>query len=123
MEERNGGGFLSGILPSQLRRLVARVAPEAIQQTEFLVGDGRLGVAKFGPYNAIHIGAAAPHIPAALVEQLAVGGRMVIPVGPEGETQYLMEVDKNSDGTVHTREVTPVMFVPLTSLDKQLDGR
>ena len=69
-----------------------------------LQGDGRKGVAEFAPYNAIHVGAAAPKIPEAvccvlervfqsvlstlqLIEQLAPGGRMVIPVGAEYGSQ------------------------------------
>ena len=91
-----------------------------------VIGDGRLGYPSAGPYNAIHVGAAAPEIPEALVSQLAVGGRMIIPVGPEAtrsavETdQFLLCVDKRDDGTVVTRKLMGVIYVPLTDKDHQL---
>lgn len=92
-----------------------------------VVGDGRLGYPSAGPFNAIHVGAAAPEIPEDLVAQLAPGGRMIIPVGPEAtrssvETdQFLLCVDKKSDGTVETRKLMGVIYVPLTDKDHQLN--
>ncbi|KAF7806008.1 protein-L-isoaspartate O-methyltransferase 1-like [Senna tora] len=83
-------------------------------------GDGRQGWAEFAPYDAIHVGAAAPEIPEALIEQLKPGGRMVIPVG--NMFQDLQVVDKNSDGSVSIRTETSVRYVPLTSRDDQLRG-
>lgn len=56
------------------------------------VGDGRQGHLDEAPYNAIHVGAAAPTLPQALVEQLAPGGRLIIPIGPEGANQNLEQV-------------------------------
>lgn len=82
------------------------------------VGDGRLGWPEAAPYDAIHVGAAAPQIPKALVEQLKPGGRMVIPVGTL--FQDLQVVDKNLDGTLSVRTETSVRYVPLTSAEKQL---
>lgn len=82
------------------------------------MADGRLGWPEAAPYDAIHVGAAAPEIPPALIEQLKPGGRMVIPVG--NIFQDLKVVDKNSDGSISIRSETSVRYVPLTSRDAQL---
>ena len=72
------------------------------------------------PYNCIHVGAAAETIPPALVEQLANGGRLVIPVGHQGDSQYITIVDKDKNGNITTRRELEVSYVPLTSVKKQL---
>lgn len=84
------------------------------------VGDGRLGWPEFAPYDAIHVGAAAPEIPQPLIDQLKPGGRMVIPVG--NMFQDLQVVDKKSDGSITIRTETSVRYVPLTSKEAQLKG-
>ncbi|XP_020702132.1 protein-L-isoaspartate O-methyltransferase 1-like isoform X1 [Dendrobium catenatum] len=84
------------------------------------VTDGRLGWAELAPYDAIHVGAAAPEIPNALIEQLKPGGRMVIPVGTI--LQDLKVIDKKLDGSLSIRTETSVRYVPLTSKDAQLRG-
>ncbi|KAJ6882386.1 protein-L-isoaspartate O-methyltransferase 1-like isoform X1 [Populus alba x Populus x berolinensis] len=84
------------------------------------VGDGRQGWPEFAPYDAIHVGAAAPEIPQPLLDQLKPGGRMVIPVG--NIFQDLMVIDKNEDGSISVRSETSVRYVPLTSKDAQLRG-
>ncbi|KAI3727005.1 hypothetical protein L1987_66812 [Smallanthus sonchifolius] len=85
-----------------------------------LVADGREGWPEFAPYDAIHVGAAAPEIPKPLIEQLKPGGRLVIPVG--NIFQELKVVDKNEDGSVTVRTETSVRYVPLTSREAQLRG-
>ncbi|EAZ07974.1 hypothetical protein OsI_30232 [Oryza sativa Indica Group] len=84
------------------------------------ITDGREGWPELAPYDAIHVGAAAPQIPQALIEQLKPGGRMVIPVGTM--FQELKVVDKNQDGKVSIRDETAVRYVPLTSKDAQLQA-
>lgn len=84
------------------------------------VGDGRQGWPEFAPYDAIHVGAAAPEIPPSLIEQLKPGGRLVIPVG--NIFQDLQVVDKNTDGTITVYNQTSVRYVPLTSREAQLRG-
>ncbi|TCD66913.1 hypothetical protein EIP91_000752 [Steccherinum ochraceum] len=79
---------------------------------EMVMGDGRQGYAQGGPYDAIHVGAAAPHMPQALVDQLAQPGRMFIPVGTYSQAVY--QVDKDEDGNVTEQELFGVMYVPLT---------
>jgi protein-L-isoaspartate(D-aspartate) O-methyltransferase len=84
------------------------------------VGDGWKGWPASAPYDAIHVGAAAARVPDALVDQLAPGGRLVIPVGPEGETQSLAVIDKRKDGTISRHDTMSVMYVPLTTREHQL---
>lgn len=55
-------------------------------------GDGRLGHKEKAPYDAIHVGAASPETPQELINQLKSGGRLLVPVGPAGGTQYLEQV-------------------------------
>jgi protein-L-isoaspartate(D-aspartate) O-methyltransferase len=85
---------------------------------EVVVGDGRAGYSPAGPYDAIHVGAAAPTLPPALVEQLAPGGVLIIPVGEK--EQELLEVTKGADGRVVQRVLMGVRYVPLTDLRHQL---
>jgi protein-L-isoaspartate(D-aspartate) O-methyltransferase len=76
-----------------------------------LVGDGTLGWRPFAPYDAILVAAASPEIPAPLVEQLAPGGRMIIPLG-DRNTQVLTLVQRVGD-EVRTSTIADVRFVPL----------
>ncbi|KAJ3687504.1 hypothetical protein LUZ61_016668 [Rhynchospora tenuis] len=82
--------------------------------------DGRQGWPELAPYDAIHVGAAAPEIPQPLLDQLKPGGRMVIPVGTV--FQELKVVDKNPDGSISVRDETSVRYVPLTSKAAQLNA-
>ena len=77
-------------------------------------GDGYFGWPEHAPFDAIIVTAAGDHIPQSLIEQLKPGGRLVIPVGDVHEQQSLMLVEKGADGKVTTRDVAPVIFVPLT---------
>eukprot|EP01112_Ceratiomyxa_fruticulosa_P001450 TRINITY_DN1155_c0_g1_i2.p1 TRINITY_DN1155_c0_g1~~TRINITY_DN1155_c0_g1_i2.p1 ORF type:complete len:231 (-),score=39.91 TRINITY_DN1155_c0_g1_i2:98-790(-) len=86
---------------------------------EFRLGSGFIGV-EGSLFDSIHVGAAAPEIPKTLLSQLKVGGRMVIPVGPEGGDQYLLQVDKHEDGNITTKNITGVRYIPLTSPSHQL---
>ncbi|OHC70196.1 MAG: protein-L-isoaspartate O-methyltransferase [Rhodocyclales bacterium GWA2_65_20] len=92
----------------------ARLQRLGYQRVATRTGDGYHGWPERGPFDAIVVTAAADHVPPPLVRQLKPGGRMVIPVGPPFQTQQLMLVEKHADGTVATRQLMPVAFVPLT---------
>ena len=86
---------------------------------KFVAGDGRLGWPEDGPYDAIHVGAAAELIPDILLEQLALGGRLICPEGPIGRNQYLMQIDRGMDGKFYKKSLMGVIYVPLTDKEKQ----
>ena len=107
------------------RRTIEIVEPLAQQARERLRALGYANVRREGrrrllrlaedaPFDAIIVTAAASHVPPPLVRQLKPGGRMVIPVGAAFLAQHLMLVEKRADGTVPTRQILPVRFVPLT---------
>jgi protein-L-isoaspartate(D-aspartate) O-methyltransferase len=76
-------------------------------------GDGYQGWPEKKPFDGILVTAGATEVPTPLVDQLKPGGRIVIPVGSNSDTQVLKVVDKRSDGSLGTQEVIPVRFVPL----------
>ncbi len=78
-----------------------------------LCGDGTLGWPEHAPYDAILVSAGGPEVPKTLLEQLAPGGRMVIPVGPDIRDQRLLRVTKEGDGSTRTEDLGGVRFVPL----------
>ncbi|CAJ0588829.1 unnamed protein product [Cylicocyclus nassatus] len=88
-------------------------------QIRFIEGDGRKGYETDRKYDAIHVGAAAETIPQPLIDQLAEGGRMLIPVGREHGNQVFLQVDK-IDGNVTQKVIEHVIYVPLTSKSHQL---
>jgi protein-L-isoaspartate(D-aspartate) O-methyltransferase len=101
------------IVESLARTAAARLAELAYRNIEVKIGDGYAGWPEKAPFDAIVVTAAAPRLPAALVEQLKPGGRMVIPLGGEGAIQYLVLVTKRADGGYDERRILPVRFVPL----------
>jgi protein-L-isoaspartate(D-aspartate) O-methyltransferase len=91
----------------------ARSALQAagIRNVTVLVGDGTLGWRPFAPYDAILVSAASPDVPSPLIEQLAPGGRMVIPLG-DRSSQTLTLVERQGEG-VRSSTIADVRFVPL----------
>lgn len=99
-------------------------------KARFVLGDGRLGYPEGGPYDAIHVGAAAETMHAALIDQLRAPGRMFIPVESGGEngvrsfglgggTQHVWVVDKKEDGSVVKEKIFGVSYVPLTDAPRE----
>jgi protein-L-isoaspartate(D-aspartate) O-methyltransferase len=100
---------------SLLDRAQAIIQKLGVNNVSLLRGDGTLGWRQYAPYDAILVSAASPNVPDAYVEQLAEGGRLLIPLGT-GEEQILHLFTKKGD-TLHDREIGPVRFVPLVGLD------
>ena len=78
------------------------------------VGDGSRGWPEVSPFDSIIVTAAPEQIPPPLVEQLKIGGKLVVPVGSQGRSQSLQVLEKGPDGEMTTRDVLPVLFVPFT---------
>ncbi|MFI3156617.1 MAG: protein-L-isoaspartate(D-aspartate) O-methyltransferase [Methylococcaceae bacterium] len=78
------------------------------------IGDGYYGWQEAAPFDAIVVTAVAGHVPPPLIKQLKPGGRMIIPVGAQFMTQYLVLLTKDANGKVTTRQILPVSFVPFT---------
>ena len=77
-------------------------------------GDGYHGWPDCGPFDSIVVTAALAEVPPPLIEQLKVGGRLVMPVGPAGATQHLTVIEKTAPGQTTSRAVALVRFVPFT---------
>nr|WP_301271330.1 protein-L-isoaspartate(D-aspartate) O-methyltransferase [Pseudomonas mandelii] len=126
LEIGTGSGYQAAILAELAQAVYTMeiIEPLAVQARERLgrlgyakvqarLGDGYHGWPEHGPYDAILVTAAASHVPPPLIAQLKAGGRMVIPVGAPFMIQYLLLIEKAGDGSVSTRQVLPVRFVPL----------
>jgi protein-L-isoaspartate(D-aspartate) O-methyltransferase len=125
LEIGTGSGYQAAILATLGARVFSvEVVPELAAQAEatlrrlgydvaLRLGDGSAGWAEQAPYEAIIATAAPADIPPALIEQLAPGGRMVIPLGPAGGEQTLYVIDKDSAGRLSRRATLPVAFVPM----------
>ena len=125
-----GSGYQAAVLAELVRsvhsiEIVEPLAAEATERLEKLGyrtvqvrhGDGYHGWPSEAPFDIIIVAAAPDHVPPQLVEQLAPGGRLIIPVG----TQYqkLLVVEKDEAGAVSERNVAPVAFVPMTGAAEQ----
>lgn len=94
-----------------------RVAREAVPKAGYpgvalRLGDGYYGWASAGPFDAILVKESAPEPPPALVQQLKIGGHMVIPLGPAEGPQILTLLIKGTDGRLARRPLLPVFFTP-----------
>jgi len=106
--------FSVEIVPELAASAASRLDRLGYRDVRVRSADGYFGWEVHAPYDAIFVTAAAGHVPPPLVQQLVPGGRMAIPVGGPFQVQNLVLVEKAADGTVTTRSVLPVQFVPLT---------
>lgn len=90
----------------------ARLAALGYGNVHVRIGDGYQGWPEHAPFDAILVTAGIDHVPQPLIDQLKPGGRIVIPVGPEGQTQELRVIEKTEDGSVKETSTIPVRFVP-----------
>ena len=100
------------ILESLASAACERLASLGYRNVGIRCGDGYQGWAEHAPFDVIIVGAAPDHVPRPLLDQLAPGGRMVIPVGRR--SQELLLIEKRGDGSLLQTPVVPVQFVPMT---------
>lgn len=91
----------------------ARIAELGLANVTVLRGDGTAGWAPAAPFNAILVTASGPSVPAPLRQQLAIGGRLIIPVGPDGNSQRLLRITRNDRDDFAEEDLGAVAFVPL----------
>ena len=84
---------------------------------EIRIGDGYKGWPEEAPFDGIVVTAAAPRVPQSLVDQLKPDGRMVVPVGGDGDVQWLKLVTRRASGGYDEKTILPVRFVPLVPGD------
>lgn len=94
-------------------RARAALAGLGLDNVEVVCGDGSLGWAPQAPYDVIHVAASGPAVPVALERQLAIGGRLVMPVGPRIDGQRLVRVRRVTDSAWEQDDLGAVAFVPL----------
>jgi len=126
LEIGTGSGYQAAILSRLARdvvsveryRTLAEAARERIKTLGYAnitvhVGDGMAGAPDLAPFDRIMVTAAAEEVPPALAAQLAEGGKMVLPVGPRDNVQYIVRLTKRAGGELTRENLIAVRFVPL----------
>jgi protein-L-isoaspartate(D-aspartate) O-methyltransferase len=126
LEVGTGSGYAAAILAKVARdvytierhaelaeQAARRLREQSIDNVHVLHGDGTLGWPDHAPYDAIVVAAGGPDVPRPLLDQLAIGGRLVIPVGEEKTLQSLVRVTRTGANEYHRDELGDVQFVPL----------
>jgi protein-L-isoaspartate(D-aspartate) O-methyltransferase len=130
-----GSGYAAAVLSRiagevwavERHETLARQARERMQRLGYtnvhiIHGDGTLGWSEHAPYDGIVVAAGGPEVPPALLEQLAVSGRLVIPIGPDPRTQNLIRVRRREDGSCAREDLGAVRFVPLIGAQGWQEG-
>ncbi len=125
LEVGTGSGYQAAVLSRLVKKVTsieryrtlaqtarARLASLGYHNVEVIVGDGLAGAPDWGPFDRIIITAAAEQIPEALLQQLAVGGVMILPLGPHGGHQSLVRLTRTESG-IERNDLIGVRFVPL----------
>jgi protein-L-isoaspartate(D-aspartate) O-methyltransferase len=126
LEVGSGSGYAAAVISRIAGRVIGierqhalvEVARERLERLGYdnvtiVEGDGTKGCAGEAPFDAILAAASGSHVPQPLIDQLADGGRIVMPVGSPGWVQELVKVTKRADGSVERQNLGGVRFVPL----------
>ncbi|GHE71654.1 protein-L-isoaspartate(D-aspartate) O-methyltransferase [Roseivirga thermotolerans] len=100
----------------ELYERTRRFLPSMGYKPNFFFGDGSKGLPRYAPYDKIIVTAGAPTVPDALIDQLRVGGVLVIPVG-DAKTQRMLRITKTAENKVRTESFDNFKFVPLLGAD------
>ena len=127
LEIGTGSGYQAAILAELVKEVYTIEIKESLalnarklldslkyKNIRFRIGDGYVGWHEHAPYDGIIVTCSPDHIPEPLIDQLAVGGRMVIPVRYSSTVQELILLEKKRDGGLKRINLIPVQFVPLT---------
>lgn len=126
LEVGGGSGYASAVMSRIAREVVSierqhdlvelartRLSELGYGNVRVIEGDGTRGCPEEAPFDAILAAASGSHVPQPLVDQLAEGGRIVMPVGDPGWVQKLVKATKGAGGTLVTEDLGGVRFVPL----------
>ncbi len=127
LEVGTGSGYQAAVLARLVRKVctieiippLAEAAEKVLRELGYgnvsvKVGDGYLGWPECGPFDATIVTAALDHVPPSLIEQLKMGGRLVMPLGPAHAPQQLTVIEKIAPSEMRTRSISLVAFVPFT---------
>ena len=126
LEVGTGSGYQAAVLSSLVRHVytieleetLGRRAEGVLREQKYdnvtvRIGDGYAGWPEHAPFDIIVVTAAPEQVPQPLIDQLKPGGRLIVPVGPRFTVQQLQLIEKDASGSIRTKNVSPVMFVPL----------
>jgi protein-L-isoaspartate(D-aspartate) O-methyltransferase len=126
LEIGTGSGYQAAVLAELVREVYTiEIIPQLARKSKKLLedlgyknihcrtGNGYLGWPEAAPFDGIIVTCSPDHIPAPLIEQLAVGGRMVIPISYSTTVQDLLLVEKLANGKLKKTNLIPVLFVPM----------